>query len=177
MQNALAVVNPLPAAMESKYQRDAGIVIGFGIGLIALGFGAALISSINYSHFAEALSWQGIVIDNRLFRDLLDNIALFLSMGVGGILMAVMGAVSIKSQRFRNSMAEGMMRKNFVGNFLFGCGFGVIAISFRFLFLYLLAPTDLSLNYDYLQLKMFGGFFAVGLTMFTVGILSWRRKK
>ncbi len=54
---------PLPPLMELKFQRETGIMIGFAIGLIALGFGAAFTTNLSYNEFARALSYQGITTD------------------------------------------------------------------------------------------------------------------
>jgi hypothetical protein len=178
-QNNRVVVNHFPLAIEIKNQRWLGILIGLGIGLATLGFGAALTSNLTYNQFARVLSSEGIGTDTYFFRGLLDQIAFYLAMGTGGILTVALGALAIKNQRFNQAISEAMVgkEKHFLGNFLFGFGFGLLIYSFRFLFLYLLAPTDPILNHDFLQLKFFVGSLVVGASLFTVGILSWRQKK
>jgi hypothetical protein len=175
LQNNVAVVNQFPAAIELKYQRWIGILLGFGIGLLILGFGAAFTSNLTYNQFARVLSSEGIGTDTYFFRDLLDNISFYLAMGVGGIFMMALGALSLKSQRLRGAMANS--QGHLFGNFLFGFGAGLIVISFRFLFLSLLAPNDVVLNHDFIQLKFFVGFLVIGSALFSGGVLSWSRKK
>jgi hypothetical protein len=41
LQNIKALANPLPPLLENKFQRSVGILIGFGIGLLLIGFGGA----------------------------------------------------------------------------------------------------------------------------------------
>jgi hypothetical protein len=175
LKNTEVLANPLPTLFEKKFQRNTGILIGFGIGLLALGFGGAALNHHTYVEVQRVLSYQGIGTDNYLFRDLLDQTAFYLSLATGGIFLTVLGAISPKTQIFREATLNNA--KHPIGNFLFGFGSGLTIISFRSLFLYLLAPNDPILNYDNYQLKVFAGFFVVGACLFATGILSWRRKK
>ena len=166
------LANPLPPVLEIKFQRSVGIFIGFGVGLMVLGFGAALMTNLTYNDVARFFD---SATDNYIFRDMLDRISFYLALGVGGIFFAVLGALSLKSSLFRKPFQS--REKNFWGNFMFGLGVGAMVISFRPLFLYLLAPTDPVLNHGYIQLWVFALLLIAGAILFTGVLLSWKTKK
>lgn len=173
-QNAKNPFNPLPPMIENKFQLNVGILIGFGIGLLVIGFAGALFTNLTYGEVQRLLSPDSLP-PNNVFRHLIDQTSLYLAMGVGGIFVAVLGALSLRSQTFREAFVN--KEKHFLGNFLFGLGSGLIVLSFRFLFLYFLAPNDQILNNGYIQLESFAGLLLVGACLFATGIMSWKRKK
>ena len=161
--------NPLPPPMESKFQRGVGILIGFGIGLTALGFGAALTTNMAYNEALKVLSNLGIIAESYLFRNLLDQTAFYLAVGVMGVFVIVLGAVSLRTQIFRQ--ASIYKEKHFFGNFAFGFGIGLILFGLRYLFLFLLIPDAATPTHDF-RLATFAAFFVVGVVLFASGILS-----
>jgi hypothetical protein len=165
---------PPPQMFENRFQRNVGILIGFGIGLLAIGFAGALFTNLTYGEVQRLLSPDSLP-PNNVFRHLIDQTSIYLAMGVEGIFVAVLGALSLRSQSFREAFVN--KEKHFLGNFLFGFGNGLIFISFRFLFLYFLAPNDPILNHGYIQLELFAGYLGVGSCLFATGIRSWKRKK
>lgn len=166
--------NPLSPMFENRFQRNVGILIGFGVGLLVIGFAGALFTNLTYGEVQRLVSPDSLP-PNNVFRHLIDQTSLYLSMGVGGIFVAVLGSISLRSQSFREAFVN--KEKHFLGNFLFGFGSGLIVLSFRSLFLYLLAPNDPILNHGYIQLEFFAGLLVVGACLFTTGIMSWKRKK
>jgi hypothetical protein len=165
---------PPPQMVENKFQLNVGILIGFGIGLLVIGFAGALFTNLTYSEVQRLVSPDSLP-PNNVFRHLIDQASLYLAMGVGGIFVAVLGALSVRSQTFRAAFVN--KEKHFLGNFLFGFGSGLIVLSFRFLFLYFLAPNDPVLNHGYTQLEFFAGLLVVGACLLATGIMSWKRKK
>ena len=166
---------PPPPDFENKFQRSVGIMIGFGIGLAVICFVAALFEYSHYSDISRILSNGGIESQGYLARDLLkntlSNTAFYLAFGVGGILTTIIGLLSSKSNIFREALYN--KDKHFLGNFLFGFGFGLIILSLIHVFLYLLAPNNVVINQN-LELILFTGLFSVGIVLFAVGILSWK---
>jgi hypothetical protein len=88
--------------------------------------------------------------------------------------MIIIGLLSSKSNIFREAYYN--KEKHFLGNFLFGFGFGLIILSFIRVFLYLLAPNNVIINRN-LELILFTGFFSVGIVLFAAGIMSWKQKQ
>jgi uncharacterized membrane protein len=174
LQNTKKPFNPLPPIVENKFQLNVGILIGFGIGLIAIGFAGALFTNITFSEAQRFLSPDNLP-PNNIFRHLIDQMSFYLAVGVGGIFVAILGALSLRSQAFREAFAY--KEKHFIGNFLFGFGSGLIVFAFRFLFLYLFAASYPFLNQGYMQLEFFAGFLVVGACLLILGTRSWRRNK
>jgi hypothetical protein len=170
-------IPPPPPDFENKFQRNVGIMIGFGIGLAVICFAAAQFEYGNYNDISRFLSEQGVEPQNYLTSDLLrntfSNTAFYLAFGVGGILTTIMGLLSWKSNSFREAYYN---KNNFLGNFLFGCGFGIIILSLIYVFRYLLAPNNGIINRS-LELNLFAGVFSVGIVLLGVGIVSWRQNR
>ena len=102
--NVLSNNLPPPPDFENKFQRSVGIMIGFGIGLALICFVAAQFEYSNYSDISRILSNGGIESQGYLARDLvkntLNNTAFYLAFGVAGILMAIFGLLSSRSNIF-----------------------------------------------------------------------------
>jgi hypothetical protein len=107
-----------------------------------------------------------------LLKNTLSNTAFCLAFGVGGILLAIIGLLSLRSNIFRKAYYN--KDKHFLGNFFFGFGFGLIVLSLMHVFLYLLAPNNIMIDRNF-ELILFTGLFSVGITLFSVGIMSWKR--
>jgi hypothetical protein len=60
LEHAKTLANPLPPILENKFQRNGGIVIGLGIGLLLIGSVGALIASQTYSEVKTFFSYTGI---------------------------------------------------------------------------------------------------------------------
>ena len=166
---------PPPPDFENKFQRSVGIMIGFGIGLAVISFVAAQFEYSNYIDISKFLSYEGVESQGYLARDLVKNTlsftAFYLAFGVGGILTTIIGLLYSRSNIFREAYYN--KEKHFLGNFLFGIGFGLIILSLMNGFLYLLAPNNVIINRN-LELTLFAGFFSVGIVLFAAGILSWK---
>jgi hypothetical protein len=163
-----------PPDFENNFQRSVGIMIGFGIGLAIICFVAALFEYGNYNDISRFLIEQGVEPQSyparELIRNTLSNTAFYLAFGVGGLFSIIIGLLSWKSNTFREAYYN---KKNFLGNSLFGFGFGLIILSLLHIFLYLLAPNNVIINQN-LELNLFAGLFTVGIVLFAVGIISWR---
>ena len=153
-------------------------MIGFGIGLAVICFVAALFEYSNYSDISRILSYGGVESQGYLTRDLLRNTlnftALYLTLGVAGILMIIIGLLSSRSNIFREVYFN--KEKHFLGNFLFVFGFALIILSLEHVFLFLLAPNNVAINRNS-ELTLFAGLFFVGMVLFWAGIMSWKRNR
>jgi uncharacterized membrane protein len=167
--------SPLPLALENKYQRWVGILIGLGLGMFVIGVGGAIFTNTTYNTVLGLLNYQGLSTDYYLLRELIQQTAFFLMLAAGGVFMILLGVFGLHSNIARKVTLD--KEHNMLGNFLFGFGNGLIILSFRPLFIYFLAPNDATLNHDFLQLKFFAGLLIVGVVLATAGFMSWRRKK
>jgi uncharacterized membrane protein len=175
IQNTMPRASPLPLALENKYQRWVGILIGLGLGMFVIGVGGAIFTNTTYNTVLGLLNYQGLSTDYYLLRELIQQTAFFLMLAAGGVFMILLGVFGLHSKIARKVTLD--KEHNMLGNFLFGFGNGLIILSFRPLFIYFLAPNDATLNHDFLQLKFFAGLLIVGVVLATAGFMSWRRKK
>ncbi len=175
IQNTMPGASPLPLALESKYQRWVGILIGLGLGMFVIGVGGAVFTNTTYNTILGLLSFQGLSTDYYLLKELIQQTAFFLMLTAGGVFVMLLSVVGLRSNIMRRVTLD--KEHNMLGNFLFGFGNGLIVLSFSPLFTYLLAPINPALNHDFLQLKIFAGFLMVGVVLATAGFMSWRRKK
>ena len=122
---------PPPPDFENKFQRSVGIMIGFDFGLALICFVAAQFEYSNYIDISKLLSYESVESQSYLARDLLKNTlnftAYYLAFGVAGTLMTIFGLLSSRSNIFREAYYN--KEKHFLGNFLFGFGFGLIILS------------------------------------------------
>jgi hypothetical protein len=147
-----------------------------GLGLLFIGLGGALITSSAFSEVKTFFSYTGVDPNNYLYRNLIDGIAVFLTIAVAGALLSLFGVMSMKSQSFRDLYLNKKPFKR-LGNFLFGLGIGSTAISFHSLFTFLLAPNDSVLNHNNFQLELFTVLLLIGVLLAITGMMIWRLKK
>lgn len=155
--------------LESKHKLTIGIGIGMGIALILVGFLGWLSVSYMYERFENFFLANGYD-PNRyyLFRDLTDQIAIYLTLIATGVIALLWGALILKSRAVGKLFAS-KGRHARLGSGLIGGGGAVAFSSIRFLFLYILTS-------DYLELEIFSAFFPVGVILFACGILALKRK-
>ena len=103
-----------------------------------------------------------------LFKDLIEQIAIYLAVMVTGAVALLWGALILKSRAVRELFSRRDSHAR-LGSGLIGGGSAVAFSSMRSLFLYILAS-------DYLQLEIFIAFFLVGVFLLTCGILALRHK-
>jgi len=175
-QGSKPFINQLPPLLDAKFQRSNGLVIGLGLGLLFIGLGGALINSSAFSEVKTFFSYTGVDPNNYLYRNLIDGIAVFLTIAVAGALLSLFGVMSMKSQSFRDLYLNKKPFKR-LGNFLFGLGIGSTAISFHSLFTFLLAPNDSVLNHNNFQLELFTVLLLIGVLLTITGMMIWRLKK
>jgi hypothetical protein len=154
---------------ESRLQLSNGIIIGLGIALTLIGFLGWLFVSYTYGTLKDFFLASGYDPNSYyLFKNLTDQIAIYLTLMVIGAVALLWGALMLKSRAFRELFSSRGPHAR-LGNGLIGGGGASALCSMRFLFLYILAS-------DYLQLEFFIAFFLVGVILLACGILSLRRK-
>jgi hypothetical protein len=174
LQNAKTLVKPLPPLLENKFQRNGGIIIGMGVGLLMIGSIGASFSYQTYSQVARFLTSNGEDINNYVLRDMLELTAIYLTIIIMGIYAVVFGLLALRSQFFREiTLNKGPYSR--LGGGLIGGGGALFLGSFRNLFTYLLAIRDPRINN--LELQLFAIFFLVGAFLMISGFLAWRKKK
>ena len=179
LKSLKAVVNPLPPISEKKYQRNIGMVVGIGLGLLLIGSAGALIAYINYNDLLNLLNSNEINLNhvsNTLFRNLLDQIALYSTLAVLGIAAIIAGILGLKSKFFREIWLN---KRPYVqeGNFLAGIGASFVMLSFSNLLQYLLYLKILASTHNYINLNLSVIFVGIGACLIFAGVLTWSRTK
>jgi hypothetical protein len=154
---------------ESRLQLNNGIIIGLGIALTLIGFLGWL--SVNYTYGTLKNFFLANGYDPNsyyLFKNLTEQIAIYLTLMVTGAVALLWGALIIKSRAVRELFSSKGPHFR-LGNGLIGGGGALAFSSVRFLFLHIFAS-------DYLQLEFFIAFFLVGIILLACGILALRRK-
>jgi hypothetical protein len=168
LRNTKALASPLPPILENKYQRNGGIVIGMGLGLLLIGVVGTMIASQTYSEVKTFLSYDGVVSNNYLFRDLINQITIYLTIIVAGAVAMFWGELALRSKTFREiSLKKGPLSR--LGSGLVGGGGALTFYSFRSLFSFLLTSS-------YIELELFATMFTVGIVIVGCGFLAWRSK-
>jgi hypothetical protein len=167
LQNTKAVANPLPPLLENKFQRNGGIVIGMGIGLLLIGAVGALITSQTYGEVKTFLSYDGVT-NNYVLNDLIQQITIYLTIIVAGAVAVFWGGLALRSKFFREvSLNKGPNAR--LGNGLIGGGGALALFSFRSLFSYFLTSK-------FIELELFIPMFIIGAVLVGCGFLALRSK-
>jgi hypothetical protein len=154
---------------ERRLQLNTGIVIGLGIALVLIGFLGWLSVSYIYETLKNFFLANGYDPNSYyLFKDLTNQIAIYLTLMVTGVVALLWSALMLKSRAVRELFSSMGLHAR-LGNGLIGGGGALAFSSMRFFFLYILAS-------DYLQLEFFIAFFLVGVFLLACGILALRRK-
>jgi hypothetical protein len=168
LENTKALANPLPPLLENKFQRNGGIVIGMGIGLLLIGSAGALIASQTYSEVQRFLSYTGVETNNYLLRDLIDQITIYLTITVAGAVAIFWGGLILRSQIARDMTLNKRPRAR-LGHGLIGGGGTLALYSVRSLFSYILTSR-------YIELELFIPMFIIGIVTVGCGVLALRNK-
>lgn len=174
LQNVKAESKPLPPVLENKFQRNGGLIIGIGLGVLMIGSIGAQLSYQSYSEVARLISYTSVSPDNYVLRHMLELTAVFLSITVTGVFAAVSGFLILRSNFSREiTLNKGPYWR--LGGGLIGGGGALALGSFHNLFSYLLAINNPRINY--LNLQLFVVFFLIGTSLIILGVLAWRKKK
>ena len=169
IENTKVSANPLPPLLENKFQRNGGIVIGMGIGLLLIGSVGALIASQTYSDVKTFFTYTGIDANNYLYRHLIDQITIYLTIIVAGAAAVVWGGIILRSQTARDMTLNKRPHAR-LANGLMGGGGTLTLWSTRSLFSYLLTSK-------YIELELFIPMFIIGAVLVGCGILASRQTK
>jgi len=152
---------------DRKLQLNNGIIIGLGIGLILIGFLGWLSSSHTYETLKNFFLASGVDPNTYfLFKDLTNQIAIYLMLMSAGGYALLVGALILKSRVARGLFFSKGTRSR-LGGGLLGGGGALTLMSTRNLFSYILTS-------DYLELEFFFVLFLVGVFLLACGILSLR---
>lgn len=150
----MSEVPPPPADLESKFQRNYGLLIGLGLGLLLLGLFGVFFANQNYNDVARYVNYQGTRNGNWLFRDLTRQIAIFCSVFVMGVIGTFLGWLKLRSKSARQEL----LHKYPIRSGMIGGGGALAFISLQYLFMYLLTG-------DSFQLWLFFPAFIVGVVL------------
>lgn len=154
---------------ERGLQLNNGIIIGLGIALVLIGFLGWLSVSYIYGTLKNFFLANGYDPNSYyLFKDLTNQIAIYLTLMVTGVVALLWGALMLKSRAVKELFSSRGPHAR-LGSGLIGGGGALAFSSMHFLFLYILAS-------DYLQLEFFIAFFLVGVFLMACGILALRCK-
>jgi hypothetical protein len=159
----------MPVILDYKFYRNGGIMIGLGIGLILAGFLGWLTVSSTYSELQRVLGYSGYNVSNYyFFKDLTDQIAIYLTLMVIGAVAILWSALILKNHAVRELFySKGPHAR--LGNSLIGGGGASALGSFQQLFKFILES-------DKIELDIFIVFFSVGIILLAFGIFELRRK-
>jgi hypothetical protein len=151
---------------ERKLQLGKGIVIGLGIALTLIGLLGWLSASRTYETLKNFFFASGIDPNSYyLFNDLIDLIAIYLTLMTTGIVALILGGFMPKPPRIFYSQGP----HAHLGNGLIGGGGGLAFFSLRSFFVYIL-------SLEFFELQSFMVMFSVGVLLIVFGILVLRRK-
>jgi hypothetical protein len=154
---------------ELRLQLNGGIAIGLGIALILIGFLGWFSVSYTYGTLKNFFLVNGYDPNSYyLFRDLTNQIAVYLTLMLIGAISLLWGALMLKNRATQELFSSKGPHAR-LGNGLIGGGGALALGSMRFLFLYSLAS-------DYLQLEFFIVLFPVGALLLACGIFALKRK-
>jgi hypothetical protein len=155
--------------LDRRFQLNSGIIIGLGVGLILVGFIGWLSVNYTYETLKSFFSAGGLDPNYYLFRNLIDQTAIYLTlMSTGGVALLWGGLISKSSAARRLFSSKGPYYQ--LGGGLTGGGGALALSSMRFLFIYILAS-------DYLGLEFFFVFSTVGVLLLACGILTLRQSE
>jgi hypothetical protein len=179
LKSLSAVTYPPPPPMsDKKYQQNIGMVIGLGIGILIVGSAGALFAYINYNDLLNLLNSNGINpnhLPNTVFRDLLDQISVYLLLVVLSIVAILWGILGLKNKFFREIWLN---NRPYVmeGNILANSGAILVLFSFGIIFRYLLYSNN-ALIHNSINLWLPGVFIYIGACLIVAGIAAWSRTK
>jgi hypothetical protein len=152
---------------ERRLQRDSGIIIGLGAGLVLTGFLGWLSVNNTYGTLKNFFSAGGLDTNYYLFNRLADQMAIYLSlMSIGGYAL-LLGALILKS-RAAKRLFYGKGPHYRLGGGLVGGGGALALVSTRNLFVYILTS-------DYLELQLFFVLFLAGVFLLACGLFTLSR--
>jgi hypothetical protein len=137
----MSEVPPPPPDLENKFQRNIGLLIGLGLGLLLLGFFGLMISNQNYNDIARYVNYEGTRNGNWLFRDLTRQIAIFSTFTITGAIAIFWGWLKLRSKSARQQL----LHADPLRNGLIGGGGALAFFSLQFLFMYLLTGDSFQL--------------------------------
>jgi hypothetical protein len=168
LKNTKALTTQLPPMLENKFQRNGGILIGIGIGVLLIGTLGALVSLQTYSEVRTFLNYGVAETNNYVLNDLISSISIYLTIIVAGAAAIFWGGLLLRSNVAReitlNKRPHGSL-----GNGLLSAGGGLAIYSTHSLFAYILTS-------DQIQLELFIPLFAIGTFLVACGILAYWRK-
>jgi hypothetical protein len=150
----MSEVPPPPPDLENKFQRNIGILIGLGLGLLLLGFFGLMISNQNYDAVARYVNYEGTRNGSWLFRDLTRQIAIFSTFPITGAIAIFWGWLKLRSKSARQQLSQNYP----IRNMMIGGGGAIAFFSLQFFFMYLLTG-------DNIQLWLFLPAFIVGVAV------------
>jgi hypothetical protein len=153
--------------LDRRFQLNSGITIGLGVGLILAGFIGWLSVNYTYETLKNFFSAGGLDPNYYLFKNLIDQIAIYLTLMSTGAVTLLWGGLIVKSPAARRLFASKGPHYQ-LGGGLTGGGGALAFISMYHLFVYVLTS-------DYLELQLFYIFFIVGVFLFACGILRLRQ--
>jgi hypothetical protein len=180
LKSVKAVTYPPPLPMpEKKYQRNIGMVFGLGFGILMIGLVGAFNSYTNYNDLLNLLNSNGINpshLPNTVFRDLLDQTGLYLTLVVLSVGAIIWGVLVLKNRFFREIFQNNRLY-TMEGNFLALMGVIFITTSIGTIFRYLLYLNKSALIRNSINLWLPGVFIYIGACLIVAGIAAWSRTK
>ena len=180
LKSLKAVTYPPPPPMsEKKYQRNIGMVIGLGLGILMIGLVGAFSSYTNYNDLLNLLNSNGINpshLPNTVFRDLLNQTSLYLSFVVISVGAIIWGILGLKN-RFVREIFQNNRPYTMEGNLLTLIGVSFMTPSIPTIFQYLLYLNKSALIRNSINLWIPGVFIVIGACLIVAGIAAWSRTK
>jgi len=155
------------AILDRRMQLSNGMVLGLGIALILVGFLGW--SSVNntYRTLENFFLAGGLDTNYYLFRDLINQMAVYLTLMSCGACALRLGALTLRSRAVRRLFYRKGPHYR-LGGGLMGGGGALALSSMHFLFKHILTS-------DYFELQLFFVFFTVGAVLWSCGFFASSR--
>jgi hypothetical protein len=149
---------------DRRLQLNSGILIGLGAGLILVGFLGWLTVNSTYKTLQNFFSAGGLDANYFLFKNLLDQMAAYLTVIAAGAYGLLFGTITLKSSAAKRFFSrKGPYYR--LGGGLMGGGGTLAIFSQHSLFSYILTS-------DYVQLQIFSALFLIGVSLLACGIVA-----
>ena len=156
------------STFDRRMQLSNGLALGLGIALILVGFAGWFSVNDTYTKLTKFFVAGGLDLNYYLFRDLINQMAFYLTLMSIGAFTLLLGTLAMKNRTAKRLFFPKGPNYRLVGG-LMGGGGALALGSLPFLFKYLLLASNS------FELQLFLIFFTVGTVVWICGVLVSHR--